>query len=106
MVEEEVNAEVLPTDFERVLASDEREADSQLQEELSNVFEEPGFEVPLVSFLGKCQEIKIVRVLQELLGQVRLGGRKRLLEVGQRLSLPAKEPAFDLHHKDVPAPLP
>ena len=81
MVEEEVDTEVLPAHFERILTADKRKADPQLQKELPDVLQEPGLEIPFLSLLRKCQEIEVVRVLQELLGQVGLWGRKRRLKL-------------------------
>ena len=104
MVEEQVELEVLSPNFERDLAADEREADTQLDEELAQVCEEFPFEVALVCFLRESQEIEVVGIFDELLCKIGLRRRKSHLEIGDRFPLPAIQGALDLHHQDVPAP--
>ncbi len=43
MVEQQVEVEILAAHLQRVLAADEGEADSRLEQELSNVFEQAAF---------------------------------------------------------------
>lgn len=96
MVEEQIDFELLSADLKRVLTADEGEPDAQLEQELSDVLKETGLEMPFVRFGRECQEIEVVRVLKELLRQVRLRRRKRLAEVSECLPLPAVKPAFNL----------
>src|SRR4051812_22340413 len=104
MVEEQVNPEIFPAHFERILASDEGESNAQFQQELSYVVSKSTLKISLMSFLREHEKVEVVRVLQQLLSEIRLGSRKRLAEIGQSLSLTPVESSFDLHHQDVPAP--
>lgn len=57
-----------------------------------------------MGFIGKSEEIEVVRVLEKLPGKIGLRRWKRVLKVCHGLSLPAKEMALDLDNEDVPAP--
>ena len=104
VIEKKVNPKILSSDFQRILAPDEREPNSQLKEELAYVLEKTRLEVALLRFAGEREEIEVVRVFQELLGEVRLRRRKGLPEVRERLPLSAIKPCLDLHYKDISAP--
>lgn len=73
VIEEEVDLVVLAGDLQPVLTANEGEARSQFEEELLDVLNESGFYVSLISILGQCEEIEVVGIFQELLGQIGLG---------------------------------
>src|SRR5205823_4539349 len=104
MIEEQIELEFFAADFQGVLAADERETHAEIQQKLADVFKEPGLKIFFVRFGGEGQEIKVVRMFQKLLGQVRLRRRQGCSEVGQRLALPAVEAGLDLHDEDISAP--
>jgi len=73
------------------LATDEGESDSQFQEELPDVLNEPCLKFPLAGVEGERQEIKIIGVPEELLSKIGLWFRQCALEIGQSLPLPPIE---------------
>ena len=80
MIKEQIEKEVLVTDFEVILPSNEREASPKLQHEIANVFDQTSFQVPLLHVRSEGEEIKIVRVLYQLLGKIRLRGRESFIK--------------------------
>jgi hypothetical protein len=104
VVEKQIEPEILSADFERNLAPDKSEAGAELDEKLTQMFQESSFQIALLRCRGEGQEIEVVRVLNELLGKVRLWSGKRRLEIRDRLSLPPVKAALDLHDENVPAP--
>ncbi len=87
MVEEKIDSVVLACHLKRHLSANEREADSQLKEEVLDVADKAGLYVSFVSIPGEREEIEIVRVFEKLLGKIRLGLWKRGLKVRGRLPL-------------------
>jgi hypothetical protein len=104
VIEEQIELEVLSSDFQRDLAPNEGEAEAQFDEKGPQVSEEPLFQVVLVSFRCEGQKIEVVRILEELLCQVGLRRRKGGLKVRHGLPLAAVEAALDVDHERVPAP--
>ena len=88
VVKEEIDVEIAATDLQVHLAADEGKADTEFQEELADVIQESTFELPLTCIVGKREKVKIVGVLQDLMGKVGLGQRQGAFKVGQGLSLP------------------
>lgn len=84
------------TDFEVILTSNEREAFPKLQHEIANVFDQTSFQVPLLHVRSEGEEIKLVRVLYQLLGKIRLKGRESFIKVGQCMPLAIKQVASNL----------
>lgn len=97
MVEEQVDSVLLSCNVERILATDEGESDSEFQEELLNLINEPGFKVPLVGVRGERQNVKIIGVLEKLLSKIGLWLGQRSFKIGQRLSLPPIEVRINLN---------
>jgi len=63
----------------RSSTADEGETGPEFQEELTDVGQEAALQFPLVSVVGKGEEIEVVGILQGLLGQVGLRrGRVRV----------------------------
>ena len=104
VVKEQIELEILSSDFKRNLAPDEGEADAQLDEKLAQMCEEFPFQVALLCLLGEGEEVEVVWVFEDLLGEIGLRRRKRSLEIRDGPSLPPIEPAFNLEHEDVSAP--
>ncbi len=72
MVEEDVQSEVLASNFERHLAADEGEADTEFDQELPQVGVKSFLKIALLRLRRERQEVEVVWVLQELLREVRL----------------------------------
>src|SRR6266436_1136164 len=104
MIEKQIEKEVLVTDFEVILPSNEREAFPKLQHEIANVFDQTSFQIPLLHVRSEGEEIKIIRVLYQLLGKIRLRGRESFIKVGQCMPLSIKQVAFNLVDQDIPTP--
>jgi hypothetical protein len=104
IVKEEIEAEIFPGDFERVLTTEKCETLSEFQEKLPQVFQEAPLDFAFLRIGGDRQKIEVVRILEKLLREIRLWRRKSLREFGQGLSLPAVQFALDLHHQNIPAP--
>ena len=81
MIEKQVQFEILTGNFDGYLVANEGKADPELDEKLTEVAEEPSFQVAFLRFLGQGQEIEVVGVLQKLLRQVGLRRRERCLKV-------------------------
>jgi hypothetical protein len=79
-------------------------ADAEFKQKLAEVFEKSGFELLLANIMGQGEKVEVVRILDELLGQVGLGRRKCPAEVGGCFPLPVIEAAFDLVDENVSAP--
>src|SRR5262249_1884707 len=104
VVEEEIDPEFFAADFERILTSHEGEADTQLEEEVAEVLEQSLMECALLRVLAGGEELEVVWILEDLLGEVRLGRRERTIEVRDRVSLAASKVSLDLKHEDIAAP--
>lgn len=78
MVEEQVDVEVLAADGERILAAQQGEAGAHLQQQIAHMGEQAALQVPLVRFVSESQEVEIVRIFEQLLGEVRLRRGQRL----------------------------
>jgi hypothetical protein len=70
MKEEQVEVEILAVDGETHLASYEREAHPELQEEVAHVLDEPVFEVRAPALGAEQEEVEDVGVLERLLREV------------------------------------
>lgn len=70
MVEEKVEIEVLPLDFEVILAPHKGETDSDLDQEFPDVLDQSALQLPLVGVFGERQEIENVGVFERLLREV------------------------------------
>jgi hypothetical protein len=104
VIEKQIEPKILPANFERNLAPNESEAGAELDEKLTQMFQEPSLQIALLCCSGEGQEIEVVRVLDELLRKIRLRFGKRRLEICDRFSLPPIKAALDLHNENVPAP--
>ena len=68
------------------------------------VLKQAPLQIALLRLGGERQEVKIVRVLEQLLGKIGLRNRECGLKVGDRLSLTSEKAALDLDDEDVSAP--
>ena len=59
-------------DRQRHLSVHEREADAKLEEEITDVLDEPSLEFPLQGVLVQSEEVKAVGITGEFLGKVGL----------------------------------
>jgi hypothetical protein len=104
VVEEQVDAEFLAADLQQILAADEREADAELEQEGTDMFEQAALQLSLLRVGAQGQEVEVVWVLENLLRQLGLRRRQGPVEVGQGFALPVVEPALDLVDEHVAAP--
>ena len=93
-----------PPTSKRILASDKRKSDTEFQQEVTEVINQSAFQIPLMRLFSKGEKLEVVRVLDDLLRKLRLGGRQGASEVGGCLALPAIKAALDLMHQDIAAP--
>src|SRR5262249_27110594 len=101
VVEEQVDVEVLITDFDAVLPADEGEPLTEFEQEALEVTKEPGLQFPLVERFFQGHEVEDVRILQRLSNQVRLRGREPVGEVADRSTLASVGVALDHQREDV-----
>src|ERR1035441_9517746 len=104
VIEKQIDLEILTSDLKRYLTSDEGKSYAEFDEKLTEVREKPSFEVALLCLRRKGEEIEVVRIFDELLGESRLRRWQSRLEVRERLPLPPVKAALDLHDKNIPAP--
>ena len=90
MVEQQVEVEVFAADSQTDVASDEREADAEFDHEVAEMGGEVALQLVLAGVVSDREEVEVVRVFEDLLSEVGLGGRQNGLEVGDRLALPVK----------------
>src|SRR5262245_9774377 len=76
VIEEQVQVKVLPADLEWILAPHKSEPFSELEDQGPNMLEQPGLQRTLAYLGAQRQEVERVRVLDELLRQIRLLGRQ------------------------------
>jgi hypothetical protein len=72
MIEEKIDEEIASAYFQPILTGDEREAHAQLQKEVLQVCQQVLFQFSFPSIFAERQEIECVRVLRDLLSQIRL----------------------------------
>ena len=82
MVKKQVEAKLLAADFEWILAADEGKSHAKLQQKIADVLDESAFELTLLDLSCEGEEVEVVRVLNDLLGQFRLRRGQRAREVG------------------------
>jgi hypothetical protein len=104
VIEEEIDIEILSTDFKVVLASRKGEADTQFEEEVTDVFYQAPFQITFQCIVAQREEVKVVRVFEHLPRKVGLRRGERAREVGDGLAQPLVEAAIDLIFEDCSAP--
>lgn len=87
MVEEEVDVVILTADFETHLVADEREPDSQLEQELAQVFDESVLQIAFARVRRERQEVEIVRILEQFLREIGFRREQRSPVIRQRATL-------------------
>jgi hypothetical protein len=90
------NVEFLAAHRQPILAPDKPKTHAQFRQKLAEVVEWASFHVALVSIVTESQEIKIVRILGEVLCQIRLRSPKSAIEIDHGFSLPAEVSGLDL----------
>ena len=76
-IEQQIEVEVGVADGELVLASDEGKTTTELGEEMGEPTDEGIFEVALAVTGVEAEEVEVVRILQDLVGEVGFVRRKR-----------------------------
>ncbi len=104
MVKQQVHHVVPFAHVEPILASHEREADAQFQQEVAQVTKQPLLQIALAGVLGQGEEVERVGVFQQFAGQVGLRSGQSTVEVGDRLSLTVVQVRVDVVREDVTAP--
>ena len=93
-----------PPTVKRILAADEGEPDSQLEQELSQMLQQAALQVALVRFFAEHQKIEVVGIFGDFLREIGLRRREGAIEVGDGFSLAPVEIALDLVNQNRPAP--
>jgi hypothetical protein len=75
VVEEEVYPELLVSYSNPVLAPNEGEANTELQQKIAEMIQEPAFQITLVRLGAQRQKVEVVWIFRELLRQVGLRWR-------------------------------
>jgi hypothetical protein len=70
VVEEQIDPEVVATELERVLASDECEPAAELQQKSAQVLEERSVKLALAELLARAKQLEAVGILEELLREL------------------------------------
>lgn len=104
VVEEQVEIEILATDFEVVLTADECEALAEFENERPEVVEQAALQLPLGNVIRDVEELEAVGILHQLPRQVRLRRWQGLGEIRDCFALAADQPAFDLVDENSAAP--
>ena len=96
VVEQQVHADVGVANLEEHLPADEGESGPHLQQEALDVIHETLLELPFRARLGGAEEVEQVRGLERLRGQIGVGRRQRLREVGDGAALTLVQARADL----------
>jgi hypothetical protein len=104
MIKEQIDVEILTTNFEANLLADKRETCAQFEQELPDVGYETSLNLSLLGLLGRCKKLEVVGILQQLTGKIGLETGQGALEVCARLALSLIEIALDPVYEDIPAP--
>src|SRR4051812_2255854 len=104
VVEEEVEEEVPAAHGQRILGADEGEAGAQLEEEATDLLDQPPVEVALLGLVAEVEEVENVGVFEGRAGEVGLRRGEDAVEVVEGLPLPAVEAGLDLVQEDGPRP--
>ena len=100
MIKEQVEVEILAVHLDKDLPADKGEAGSELQKETLDMIHQGLLDLALTPGIGRPEEVEDVRVLEDLAGHVRRGGRERRREVGHGPAPAFVDAAFDLHPQD------
>src|ERR1039457_3915534 len=100
MVKEQIEPELLLPNLNPILAPEEREPNTEFQQEIAQMLQEPALQIALVRLGTQRQEIEVVGIFGDLLRQVGLRRRQSAIEIRDGLSLPAVEPGFDLQDQN------
>ncbi|QDV46248.1 hypothetical protein Enr13x_73370 [Stieleria neptunia] len=73
MVEQQVDAVLVAVDGNFVLPADEGKTGAQFEQKFSQVLDQAVLQFPFVVPLSQGQEIKVVRVAEQLPGEITLG---------------------------------
>ena len=82
MLEKQVNEEIAVAYLKTTLASDERKPGAQLQQEVPQMLQESAFQFALVNIFPEHEKVKSIRILGDLLREVRLRRWQGFVEVG------------------------
>ena len=104
VIEQEVDVEIVVTDFHVNLPTHEGEAGAEFHEKILKVAEQTGFEFALVEGLFQGEEIEDVGIFQELGREVGLRRWQGALEIGDGLAVPFVGAALDLERQNIAAP--
>src|ERR1700736_2889123 len=87
MIEEQIDIEILVTNLEQDLSPDERKSGADFQQEALNVINECLLNFALSPWIGGAQEVKQVRVFENMCCHIRLRGRQSRFEVADRFPI-------------------
>jgi hypothetical protein len=104
MVEEEINKEIVASNFKLHLSANEGEASSEFNEKMGDVFNEGGFDGALLGLLTESQKIEPIRIFEGLPSKVGLWLRQAEFEVCYGLTFSLQSLGFDMDFENIPRP--
>src|SRR5438445_11604752 len=104
MIKEQIDVEILVTDLEQDLSADERKSGAEFEQEALNVINECLLYFALAPWIGGAQEVKQVRIFEDMRRHIRLHRRQSRFEIADSLPMAPVRMTLDLQHEDGLAP--
>jgi hypothetical protein len=104
VIKEQIDAKLLASDRQRILAAHEGESDAQFEQKFPEMVQQTALQIALVCLCAEHQKIEIVGVFGDFLREVGLGRWERAIEIRDGFSLAPSKIAFDLVDQNRPAP--
>jgi hypothetical protein len=104
MVNQQVYIERSTINNQGYLAANKGEAAAEFKEEVAEAGEQSSLQLPLREWLSEGQEVKIVRIAQDLLGHIGARKRQGTFEVGEGLPFPLVKLPGDHVNQDILTP--
>ena len=104
VIEQQVDVKVVAADFEVHLAADEGESDAEFEKEITNMLQQTALQLTFLGVVCEGEKVKIIWILKDVLGEVRLRRWEGALRIGESLALPEVEAGIDVVIENGPAP--
>src|SRR2546426_12273930 len=82
-----------------VIAADKGKANAKLKEKPLDLRQEGVLQVPFFCFLTGSNKVEHIRIIQNVLGKIRLQSGQRTLEIGECFSFSLKQSCFTHHSR-------
>jgi hypothetical protein len=105
VVEQQVYEKLLASHIQEHLPSDEGKARAEFQQEVGDVLDQRGFDLPFLRLLAQTEEIEAIRVFEGFPGKIRLRLGQGEGEIRDRTAAALDLAGFDLHDEDVARPV-